>query len=622
MLTFKKVILHNFGSYNHAELNLDARGICLVSGINNCQTDNALSNGSGKSQLWNAICFALTGQTASGIKSNLKNIYAGAKDESYVQLYFFEQNNSYIITRYLSPKSDLKIIRNDIDVSGKGIKESSKKLDELLPDLTIDLISSIIIIGQGMPNAFSKHTPSGRKEILEKLTKSYVLFDNIKQCVSDRAVELQTSLNKLTYNNNLLAVEKSGYEQNIQKLNNQLLELSNNNYAEQLKAQQVLLDEAKTKKSEAQAQLDKINTEITDKLNRQANIKYSEQLEKSKLTEAYYIKTVDIDKEKNDISTNISILQSEIKKLESIVDTCPLCHQKLPDVHRHDTTEQHKQLDVLQEKLKLVNDQISAEKSSYNESTQKVTDTYKLELTELTSKLTNLNTIKSELTRAINTSDMAIQQYTNSVATLTANIENCKQNKVNLQKEISNLSNKIFQLSDEIKTNDDAINNTSAHLGVVRQIQTVTSRDFRGYLLSNIIKSLNIIAKQYCQTVFNNDRLDIVLNGNDLDIIYCDKSFDNLSGGEKQRIDLILQLSLRYLLIKYFNFDSNILVLDEITDFLDKQSCKAIMKLVSEELTTVESLFIVSHHATDLDISIDSEIHVIKNEHGISSLTY
>ena len=51
MLKFKKVILHNFGSYGHAEIDLNNKGICLVSGRNNYKKDNALSNGSGKSFL-------------------------------------------------------------------------------------------------------------------------------------------------------------------------------------------------------------------------------------------------------------------------------------------------------------------------------------------------------------------------------------------------------------------------------------------------------------------------------------------------------------------------------------------------------------------------------------------
>ena len=191
MLNFKKVILHNFGSYGHAETNLENKGICLVSGRNLYKKDNALSNGSGKSFLWSGICYALTGETISGLKSNLKNINSGEDSSSYVTVEFVADKDSYIITRHISPKSDLKIIKNDIDISGKGIRESEKKLGEVLPDLTKDLIASTIIIGQGMPNKFSSFSPSGRKDLLEKLTKSDFMVEDIRQRVNTRMTELQ-----------------------------------------------------------------------------------------------------------------------------------------------------------------------------------------------------------------------------------------------------------------------------------------------------------------------------------------------------------------------------------------------------------------------------------------------
>ena len=96
--------------------------------------------------------------------------------------------------------------------------------------------------------------------------------------------------------------------------------------------------------------------------------------------------------------------------------------------------------------------------------------------------------------------------------------------------------------------------------------------------------------------------------------------FDGLSGGEKQRVDLILQLAIRDLLTSYLDLSANILVLDEITDFLDKKSCKAVMNLLEKELQTVESVFIISHHAEELEIPVDSEIKIIKNANGISEL--
>jgi DNA repair exonuclease SbcCD ATPase subunit len=163
MIQFKKIVLHNFGSYSHSEIDLQNRGFCLISGQNNCAKDNALSNGAGKSMAFNAICYALTGETLNGVKTNLKNINVEEPD-SYVQLEFIYQKDLYSICRTVAPKSDLKITRNDIDLNGKGIRESEKKLQELLPELSKDFIASTLLLGQGMPNKFSSFSPSGRKD--------------------------------------------------------------------------------------------------------------------------------------------------------------------------------------------------------------------------------------------------------------------------------------------------------------------------------------------------------------------------------------------------------------------------------------------------------------------------
>jgi DNA repair exonuclease SbcCD ATPase subunit len=157
-------------------------------------------------------------------------------------------------------------------------------------------------------------------------------------------------------------------------------------------------------------------------------------------------------------------------------------------------------------------------------------------------------------------------------------------------------------------------------IAIVKKMDQLTKRDFRGYLLTNIITYIDNKAKDYCQTVFGTRELSLEINGNALDITYCGKAFDGLSGGEKQRVDLILQLAIRDLLITYLGLSANILVLDEITDFLDKKSCDAVMRLLEKELQTVESVFIISHRATTLELPIDSEICIIKNENGISEI--
>lgn len=99
MIQFNQVILHNFGSYNHAEIDLQNKGFCLVTGENHHKKDNALSNGSGKSFIWDAIIWCLTGETGRGISNGLKNINIDQSEEMYVELDFIADGVHYIIRR-------------------------------------------------------------------------------------------------------------------------------------------------------------------------------------------------------------------------------------------------------------------------------------------------------------------------------------------------------------------------------------------------------------------------------------------------------------------------------------------------------------------------------------------
>ena len=130
MLNFKRVILHNFGSYGHAELDLRNRGFCLVSGKNAYKKDNAISNGSGKSFLWNAICFVFTGETLTGLHSNLKNINVTDDNTCYVELFFSEGSDSYHLIRIANPKSDLKIVKKVLKKRLKDYAVNNCEKDE------------------------------------------------------------------------------------------------------------------------------------------------------------------------------------------------------------------------------------------------------------------------------------------------------------------------------------------------------------------------------------------------------------------------------------------------------------------------------------------------------------
>jgi DNA repair exonuclease SbcCD ATPase subunit len=619
MIQFKRVILHNFGSYGHTELDLQNRGFCLVSGQNNYNKDNALSNGSGKSQLFSAICYALTGETINGVKANLKNINID-EPESWVQLDFMYQKDLFSICRIIAPKSDLKIFRNDIDQSGKGIRESEKKLQDLLPDLNKDLVASTIILGQGLPNRFSSFSPSGRKDLLEKLTKSDFMIEDIKARITARQQELSVKVRELEDSLLTNRTQLNGYISQLEKLK-QIIENSKrpdfdnlleahqkaifNLEAELLKLQDIM--------SSAEVQQDVFNTKLIEISNEKAKVSNEE------LT-AYNSAYTELNNKKVKLEVEISTLSKEIVKLKAITDICPTCKQHLPDVHKPDTSA----LEASQRDKKSSLEEIKADIKKCN----KRHEDYQIQINqafadELINTSEALNDIKSTL-----------QQHKTESIKLTGELEQVrviynqtlydKQNWDNViqkqQTEITALESEIARITNLISIISLAKDEYDQRMSVIKKMDQLTKRDFRGYLLTNIISYIDQKAKKYCETVFGTRELSLEINGNALDITYCSKAFDSLSGGEKQRVDLILQLSIRDLLNSYLNLSANILVLDEITDFLDKKSCQAVMQLLEKELNTVESVFIISHHSEELSISVDSEIRVIKNENGISEL--
>jgi DNA repair exonuclease SbcCD ATPase subunit len=619
MIQFKKVILHNFSSYGHTELDLQNRGFCLVSGQNNCTKDNALSNGSGKSNLLNAICYALTGETITGVKSNLKNINVEEPD-CWVQVDFTYGKDLFNLIRYFSPKSDLKIFKNDIDLSGKGIRESEKKLQEILPELNKDFIASCVILGQGMPNKFSSFSPSGRKDLLERLTKSDFMIEDLKTRIAIRQQELATKIRE--FEDSLLAnrTQLNGHSSALERLKNNIdtqqrpdfdsLIAQQSTKVSQLE-QQVYQYEEQVFESEKQLEL--LNTQLLSVTNEKAKVSNEE-------LNAYNTARVEFFNIKASLEAKIASLEREIAKLQAITDICPTCGQHLPDVHKPDTSEQEATLQDLWAGLKETLEDIQKCDNRHKDYQAQIDEAFKTDLE-------NLNNLIAETKKKLQLAKVEHAKIKSALDTERTSYNKLLYDKQNWdgfvlrqQQEISNLNTEIARLTNLISITSIAKEDLDQRIAIVKKMDQLTKRDFRGYLLTNIITYIDNKAKDYCQTVFGTRELTLEINGNALDITYCGKAFDGLSGGEKQRVDLILQLAIRDLLTTYLGLSANILVLDEITDFLDKKSCDAVMRLLEKELQTVESVFIISHRATTLELPIDSEIKVIKNENGISEL--
>ena len=514
----------------------------------------------------------------------------------------------------------LEIIKNNIDLSGKTFRESEKKLADLLPDLTNDYLSSVVIISQGMPNKFSSFSPSGRKELLEKLTKSDFMIEDIKNRIALRQNELSRKIQE--YSDSILVNETklSTAKKDLERIEKEIAETVKPDFDKELKESDDLLksiDKDITRLTEARksadAQIEAANGELLTIT--------QEKAEKLRmLSDSYHAAIDPVNQEKLTAETTIRNLTAEVNRLKAVKDTCPTCGQKLPGAVKPDTSAQEAQ-------IKALNESLIPLKNRINEINLKSND-YKRQIeAETAEKESKLNVLLAELKKdriaVINELNDCSQNYNTEKEKynkLTFEKDNWDKHQKLLNDSIAELQKSINSLENLITITTTAKTELEAHLAVVKKMDSLAKRDFRGYLLANIIKYIDKKAKDYSEIVFGTRDLNVYIDGNALDISYCNKMFDNLSGGEKQRVDLILQFAIRDMLNVYLNSSANILVLDEITDFLDKTSCTAVMKLIEKELNTIESVFIVSHHADELGIPVDSEIKVIKNADGISQI--
>lgn len=611
---FESISLKNFMSFKEAYVNLNRNGYILVEGINNNVEDSAKSNGSGKSSLFSGICWCLTGETISGAKE-VSNIYLKGKTE--VQVKFTFDNHSYTITRTRNP-SNLFIEVDGVDKSGKGIRDTQKILEEYLPQVTSSLINSVIILGQGLPQRFTNNTPSGRKEILEKLSNSDFMITDIKEKLSVRKStledsrnftnnnisELQGSISTLNtllnmYINNLNDLSSSGdYELQIDKINLNIQKLK-----EDIESYETAKSETETLLNNCVLSSEKLSSEY--------------KLEQSKLK---LIDTKELEEEITSVNFDIKTTSNKISEIDSISDICPMCGQKLHGIVKPDSTSLKENLAVLKERYSELQASLN-ESNKYNIELQNSLDLeYADRQKELSTSIESLQADIINYNNSLTTNNSMLISESENLAKLQTKLNELENTKQHLKNEIENTKKCISDNTDKINDLRLTVDDISARLEIISKMNTLVKRDFRGYLLSNIIQFISTKSKYYSNKVFGTDKLDFKLDGNNILISYDDKEYELLSGGEKQKVDVIIQLSIRDMLCKYLGFSSNIIVLDEITDSLDSKGCQNIFNLISSELGDVESIYIISHHTDELNIPCDDTITIIKDNNKISRI--
>ena len=617
-INFKHLILHNFMSFGHSELSIYDDGFIRVSGENHSTTDMAMSNGSGKSSLWESIVWALTGETIRGTKQ-VSNLYGD--DGTYVSIDFTIDNTQYTIIRakdHCKYKTSLQIFIDGKDCSGKGIRDSEKLLTQYLPDITANLLGSVIILGQGLPNRFTNNTPSGRKEVLEKLSKSDFMIEDVKNRVSsrktvlsDELAELNTTIAKEESKKDLLAsqIERDkkaleGIDTNEWRVSEAEFEIRQRDLAAQLET----LRNALASKTEEVAGINVKLSSLQDSLNKK----------ESSIKDEWMVNKCPLLEQVSQLTSECNMTSKQISDNEKVKDICPTCGQKLPGVFKPDNTSLNEKLSALNVQLESAKAALSSLDEKYRVLLKEHSDASNKMLSDIRAAYQNAYSEYSQLSRQVttvetdyNTVNMQLISIRNRLSQAGAKIEA-------LQQSIEENTAQIVDIDKDLLYYIDRQNQVKERLSVITKFDTLIKRDFRGFLLSNVIEFIEKRSKEYSRIIFDTEDVSFELNGNNIDISYQGKNYENLSGGEKQKVDIIVQFSIRDMLCQQVGFSSNILVLDEVFDGLDNLGCQRVISMITN-LQDVRNVFIVTHRK-DLSIPCDKDLIVIKSSNGISRI--
>lgn len=625
MLKFTKVKLHNFLSYQDAELPLDNQGVTLIEGVNN-SNDAYTSSGSGKSSLLSAITYALYGKTVTGLTSNaVVNKEAGT--DCYVELYFNIDKSKYCIKRFRKGKhgnsNKVRLYLNDDEITEATNPKTDKAIQDLI-GIEFSTYINTISYGSSDEPVFSQATDKGKKEILENLANTGI-YAKARDYASDKLKEfklaLSTSEQEAVNHENMIdkyqeleKQDKERYEkeQTLQNENKQALERlksDRDNYAKQSKKQLTELVSAQNELSKQEphsdfSELNKLDKEL-DKTNSAIN----------KLKVAINTRTA-----------TLNNLREQYKDLQNKT-VCPVCGQKLDEEHKQKELNkiavQGKEANAYIAKcktagIKLVGIQ-NSQKTKVNALKEQV-NAFNQRYKVYQDKMQNLKDKQSAI-------EMKNKEYDMKVSTLASNSEvdivapKCYTKDIKIEQEkLAKAKAETAYLTKKIDNYTILVNKVFSKEGitsVVLDLITPYLNEHANYYLTKLsgsILSINMNTQKLNANKTLSDKFDLqVHNQAGAD------SYQNCSAGERKRIDIAIAFAIQDLQQDHANTATNIAIYDECFDGLDSIGCESVIDILKEKAKTIPSIFVITHNDT-LKPLFDNSIKVTKSKQGISSI--
>ena len=536
MILFEKIRWKNFLSTGNSftEIEFNRSPSTLVVG----------ENGSGKSTMLDAVCFALFNKPFRKIsKSQLINSINNKK--LIVEIEFRVGQKEFKVIRGVKPNVFELYCDGQMLDQDAAVRDTQKYLEESILKMNFKSFTQIVILGSASFTPFMQLPTASRREIIEDIL-DIEIFTTMNQVLRDKIAVLRDEIRDVE-----TEVEVAKSKANVQR-----------KYIDQLER------DKKIKVDKIKEKIDEI-IEASDEL----EIKLSEATAEKESYDDPKQRKQKLDGLKDKLDSNLRKARKELDFYHN-TEECPTCKQGLT----HDFKE---------EKQKEKSDRISELEEGLENMNSEYDSVY-----EAMEKYDSISTVIQETQSEIITQE----RYRNR---MTLELNEAETNVADIDEEKSKLKDLAVDLTTKNKLKTDKgeeqhyntaatslLKDTGIKTRVIRQYLPIINQLVNKYLAAMDFFVHFDLDEKFNETIKSRHR---------------DKfSYSSFSEGEKQRIDLALLFTWRTIAKMKNSASTNLLLLDEVFDSsLDNNGVDYVMNLLST-IGEETNVFVISHKGDQL----------------------
>ena len=567
MIIFESLTFCNFLSVGNTPvtINLNDSKTLLVHG----------TNGSGKSTILDALCYALFNKPFRRINipqlintQNKKGLLAEVK--------FKIGKTKFTVQRGQKPKV-FRVFKNDKELDAKAAdKDNQAYLENSILKMNLKTFTQVVILGSSNFIPFMQLSTQGRRDCVED-------FLDIK-VFSTMAVIAKERLRGLKDNLVSLKGDMSNLEYKMDVQGERCREIEKQSESDIKELQDIIDDRSGiiTTKLESVGRLQENQTGITEHLKR--------------------LISGDPNKKLREFNNIIIKLSNKVERIQKDVqffidnDNCPTCSQSIVQETKDKMMDQSDKESV---KFSEAINQAKGQMVQY-EDTMRIADTKRKHIESLQNSIFKLETEVSSLQREVKVSEDKLQTIQDNTGSLDKEIGKLEL----LEEGLVGMKSRVDELMTSVKEHEvvsSLLKDSGIKTQVVKKYLPVMNRCIRNYMTSLDFPIHFVLDNEFNETVSSP--------------LHQNFSYSSFSEGQKARIDLSLLFTWREIGKLKNSVSTNLLCFDEVfSSSLDEPGKDALLALIRYGLPDTNVLVIDHTLSQSFKDKFDKSIEVTRQK--------